>query len=75
MDQLELDLFKGVPWGGRSPRALTRVALSIIFKPEGVREDSIFFDMRQIDLFKKSGPRRFAGASPLLPLPWERDNG
>ena len=34
-DQLELDLFPGEPWAGRSPRALTRGRLGLIFNARG----------------------------------------
>ncbi len=75
-DQWLLDLVGGtaelrIPWGGRSPRALTRVSLSFIFKPQGEKSMSEFVDPEQCDLFAQTerGPRFYTGAAPLLPLP------
>ncbi len=69
-------LFEGeeilrLPWGGRSPRALTRVALSLILKTQGEKSMGDFVDPEQYDLWlpiKKRSPS-YAGASPLVPLP------
>ncbi len=61
-------LFAGVPWEGRSPRALTRGALGLIFKPQGVKSVSDFVDPEQYDLFpeaKEKAPWKYQGA-PLL---------
>ncbi len=61
-----------IPWEGSSPRALTRVSLSGIFKTRGGKSLSDFVDPAQVDLFEaldwKSGPL-YLGARPLLPLP------
>ena len=75
-DQLQL-VFEGeeivrVPWDGRSPRALTRVGLSLIFKAQAAKSTSDFsIDPDQYDLFgdAKTGPPRYEGAPSLLPLP------
>ena len=73
-DQFVLDLFKGVPWGGRSPRGLTRVqiVLSLRREPPG-REVGV--DPTQLLLWPearkaagKRARRPEAGAPPLLPL-------
>ena len=65
------------PWCGRSPRALTRVALGLILKPRAEKSVSDFVDPEQYDLWpsgQKDGPL-YEGAVPLLPLPWEGKNG
>ncbi len=69
-DQFRLDLFRGVPWNGRSPRGLTRVGLGLYLRPEPpVRE--VFFDPEQLELWPvdrppvKKGPFVYEGA-PLL---------
>ncbi len=69
-DQLELELADvrvRVPWNGRLPRGLTRVARSFIFKPGGVKEHERICDPTQLDLFlaPDKGPFRYEGA-PLL---------
>ncbi len=74
-DQLLLDLFRGEPWGGRSPRALTRGRLGLIFKAQAQTSVSDFVsDENQVDLWPglSNNPRPiYDGACPLLPLPWE----
>jgi len=52
--QLELNLFPDEPWGGHSPRGLTRVGLGLIFKARATEARVIFEDPMQMDLF----PRR-----------------
>ncbi len=71
--QLELELYPGEPWGGRSPRGLTRAALGLIFKPQGVKSVSDFVDPAQLELFElDKGSSLFEGGAPsLLPFPWE----
>ncbi len=56
-----------VPWGGRSPRGLTRAALSLFSRQEPPKSVSEFVDPEQGDLFKKAVSRT-RGAAPLLPL-------
>ena len=71
--QLELDLWPGEPWGGRSPRGLTRVGLGLIFKPQGVRARVTFCDSTQLQLWPLMETRRkqqSRTAPTLLPLPW-----
>ncbi len=70
-DQLELRLFPGEPWDGRSPRALTRVGVGFILKPGGGESGDVFVDPEQYDLWPpdlrpgKKAPRIYLGA-PLL---------
>ena len=70
-DQLELDLFPGVPWNGRSPRALTRCRNGLYLRPEPPGHE-VFFDPEQLELWqadrphRKRGPRRRAAGAPLL---------
>ncbi len=72
-DQLELDLFPGEPWQGRSPRALTRVGVGFIFKPEGVeaREffdtaDQLLFSLLEAPRPNGEKPPQYEGAPLLL---------
>ncbi len=62
-----------VPWEGRSPRALTRVALGLILKTRGEKSVSEVIDPEQYDLFdaERAPPGLWEGAPTLLPLPWE----
>jgi len=71
-DQLEmwpglLEEERRLPWGGRSPRGLTRVAMSPIFKARAAKKDDRFDLTGQIDLWpaKKKAP---GGSSPGAPL-------
>ncbi len=61
-----------IPWGGKSPRGLTKVGLSSIFKAQAAKERStIHVDPRQYDLFvRRMGKAafRYSGAQLLLPL-------
>jgi len=76
--QFELELAdrrKAVPWGGRSPRDLTREGIRRIFEARaGEKHESFFVDPDQFDLFRAAirGRRRYGGAPTLLPLPRER---
>ena len=71
-EQLELfDLHEvevAVPWSGRSPRDLTRVALRGIFKAQDAKSMSVFVDPAQCDLWPtvEEGPTRLYGGAPLL---------
>ncbi len=73
-EQLQLKLFPGVPWDGRSPRALTRAGSGFILKPEAHRHEVFFADPDQYDLFCKTGhkdggaPPIYGGAPLLLPF-------
>ena len=74
-DQLELNLFPQLPWGGRSPRALTRIHKVLSLKPEAQGRE-VEMDPRQLDLFRlaewpvqRKTRRRYGGAPTLLRLP------
>ncbi len=79
-DLLQLDLWDGtevmgydvrsLPWSGRSPRGLTRVALGLILKPRGEKSVSDFVDPDQcvLRLTGRRVPREYRGAPLLLPL-------
>jgi len=78
--QLELDLFPGEPWNGRSPRVLTRVGLGLIFtaRADGAR---VILDPRQLELFPRRRQRKAyrrpapsRTAPSLLPLPIQEDS-
>ncbi len=70
-DQLELQLFEGVPWAGRSPRALTRAGSGFILKPEAAEAVTFLLDPDQLEFFprdcrsRERGPS-YAGAPLLL---------
>jgi len=71
VDQCELDLFPGEPWNGRSPRALTRVGLGLIFtaQADGAR---VILCPLTFDLFPRRRQRlkqQSRTAPTLLPLP------
>ena len=81
-EQLELGLFRGEPWGGRSPRGLTRAHLGVILKPRGKKSMSAIPDPMQLELplgyksiRKKGRVAGPSGALTLLPLPWEVSDG
>ena len=70
--QLELELFPGEPWGGRSPRALTSARLRFIFKPEAQEHERFFVDPRQVEIWpagERLVRRTSPSASTLIPLP------
>ena len=75
-DQLELSLFEGVPWEGRSPRALTRVGLTreaeVSIFPSRAGGHEVFVDPEQYGLwptddpYESQGRRGVAPGAPLL---------
>jgi len=72
--QLELDLGDErvrVPWGGRSPRDLTRVQIGLFLEREREEHGCFLADPRQYDLFRAAitGRPQYGGAPLLLPLP------
>ena len=75
-EQLQLELYPGVPWAGRSPRALTVARKALFLRPEPPSHE-VFFDLEQLEFWqiepaaKREGPRRYVGAPLLLPLPEE----
>jgi len=73
-DQFELDLFPGVPWGGRSPRSLTRVGSGLFSRQEPPGHE-VEMDPAQLELIPggKVAIRDLVlppavGAPSLLPL-------
>ncbi len=72
--ELELDDVRlNLPWDGRSPRGLTRAAMSLFSSQEAQKSVSAFVDPEQGDLFKKAAPEQYSGAAPLLPLKRRRN--
>jgi len=72
-EELELDLFRGEPWGGRSPRGLTRVGLGLILTARADGARVMTPDPAQLDLFPRRRQRlkhQSRMAPTLLPLPW-----
>jgi len=75
-DQLELDLFPREPWGGRSPRALTKAFIPLFLRREPASH-AVYLDPAQLDFWRrgskatkrKKAPAKQAGAPSLLPLP------
>ncbi len=79
MRTLQLDLFRDasrVPWEGRSPRSLTRVAKALFLSHKAQKRERFFVDPYQIDLFGAGSerlPRVSGGAPSLVPLPRRGD--
>ncbi len=48
--QLELNLFPGEPWGGRSPRALTKGSNALFLRPEPPSHEVGYADPDQLEL-------------------------
>ena len=73
--ELELDLFAGQPWRGRSPRGLTRVRIALFFRQEPPSH-AVYLDPAQLDFWRrrskatpsKKAPSKQLGAPSLLPL-------
>jgi len=59
-----------IPWGGRSPRSLTKVNMALFLRREPQKDDCFFVDANQFDLFRAAipGRRQYGGAPLLLPL-------
>ena len=80
-EQLSLDLFVGLPWEGKSPRALTRARSSLFLRPEPPGHE-VVLDPLQLELWpvprkatRKRRPRPGSvGALSLLPLKASRKN-
>ncbi len=75
-DQLELGLFRGVPWEGHSPRGLTKAANVLYSRREPPGHEVAFCDPNQLELWYHFRPHRVkgsdrvsVGAPLLLPLP------
>ena len=71
----QYDLFVDVarvPWGGRSPRSLTRARIALFLRREPQKDERFFVDVNQIDLFRrrqKKAPLGTRGAPLLLEPP------
>ncbi len=74
--QLELEVAhrdESLPWGGRSPRGLTKARKGLFLRQEPPKSVSEFADPDQIEMFAQRQIRPlYEGPAPLLPLPWER---
>ena len=57
-----------LPWGGRSPRGLTRGANLLYLRREPQKDERFFVDPEQTDLFPAAitGPLQYEGAPLLL---------
>ncbi len=72
-EQFELELFPGSPWGGRSPRALTK-GRDWLFSRRKPPRHGVLNDPDQLDLFRgdpkgrteKKASRAAARGAPLL---------
>jgi len=71
------DVVLEIPWSGRSPRGLTRVANSLIFKAQAAKKRERSVLSVQYDLFDPSAGHleRYRGAPSLLSLPRRVKNG
>jgi len=70
----QLDLWQrgldDLPWGGRSPRALTKGRLALFLRREPLKDERFFVDPDQLELFPAAKKRRVSLPAPsLLPLP------
>ena len=67
---LSLGVGHSLPWGGRSPRALTRGYERFTLKAQAEKSASGFLDPEQCDLWlpKNKAPRIYRGAPLLVPL-------
>jgi len=66
---LSLGVGHSLPWGGRSPRALTRGHRRITLKAQAEKSVSDFVDPDQLDLWLKvkKAPWKYQGAPLLVP--------
>ena len=76
MNSSQLDLWpawvSAIPWGGRSPRALTRVNNLLFLRRKPQKDDRFFVDPFQIDMFPAAitnAPRIYRGAPLLVEVP------
>ena len=56
MNSEQLLLRLGLPWDGRTPRSLTRVALAATFQAGTGRLNHDFSDPAQLELFPEENP-------------------
>ncbi len=71
--QLELrlnDEVREIPWGGRSPRELTKIRKLLFLRHTPREYERFFADPDQYDMFAvdQKGPPVYGGAPLLLPL-------
>jgi len=71
---MQYDLFLEVavlPWGGRSPRDLTKARISLFLRREPQKDERFFVDPDQIDMFRRRQKKspQYGGSPTLLPLP------
>ncbi len=79
-DQYELDLYPGVPWDGRSARALTKVGKGLFLRQEPPGRE-VYRDATQLDFFALARqavrieglPQKYEGAPSLLVFPFDRE--
>ena len=80
-EQLELGLFRGEPWDGRSPRGLTRVGRGFTLRAQAAGREPIFSDPNQYDIWTpiKGVRKKVREAAPeavtLFPLPKRWSHG
>ena len=75
MNSDQLDLWQSevaaLPWGGQSPRALTKVGLGLFSRHKPPKDERFFSDPCQLELFSEGvggPPVRYRGAPLLLSL-------
>ncbi len=78
--QLNLDLFRGIPWDGLSPRVLTRGFIPLFLRRKPPSHE-VFFDREQLEIWPAEWPPRMKrprvsspGASLLLE-PYQKRRG
>jgi len=61
------------PWGGKSPRVLTRGYILLYLRREPLKDDRFFKDPNQLEMFPvaMSVPGSETRVPSLLPFPWE----
>ena len=77
-EQLELELFRGLPWDGRSPRVLTKGFIPLFLRQKPSPHE-VFFNADQLELWpidrphrEKTPPSPYGGAPLLVDLPKRR---
>ncbi len=70
-EQFELELFPGVPWNGRCPRALTSASKALFLRQKPPSHE-VFFDPEQLEFWpetlatQREGPRQLVVGAPSL---------
>jgi len=71
IEQLELalgDVRLSIPWGGQSPRVLTKAYNALFSRREPQNDDGFFASSDQLEMFGEA--KKVSGRTPtLLPLP------